>query len=484
MPTLRNLTSFPPRNTFRSSPRCAPLALCRPHATAVLALVACACANDASSATDKTSAEAGVPTHPSAGVSIGTDNVELDAGEATETDPDDRTNLLAPGELNPDASEFSFDFERVVLDEEIPEVTDIQMLPSGNAFLALTKHGWLMQYEFDDAGARRIAAQELRRDGDPLIYSDDDCGGIGLATAPNFNDTLHVYLGGCVSRTHSALFRLEWHADDAEATMESLAQLLVVGEDSAERGWHNVGEVAFDSEGNLWTMFGEKTVASTARDTSNLLGTMVRIVPEAMSMDGQLGYEAASNPSLGGGARAEIYAYGLRSPWKGFQDNLGRYWIADVGASTVEEINIVTRGGEDYGWPDSEGPCSEDCSSVDPTLYWVHDDESGYLGDAPSSTRDGVGYAALQYQANESDPYEGHMDNRVIFGDYRGGFVRVAEVDEKQNVVFDHHVGHAINATGWMQAPDGFIYTARFRTADSIGDGIATLKRAVLSEVD
>ena len=103
-----------------------------------------------------------------------------------------------------------------------------------------------------------------------------------------------------------------------------------------------------------------------AQNLNELLGKVLRIDVES----GQQPYGIpASNPSLGG--RREIWAYGLRNPWKiTFDRGTGDLYIADVGQSTLEEVNFQpasSTGGENYGWRLKEGTrCFNPTSNCDP----------------------------------------------------------------------------------------------------------------------
>jgi glucose/arabinose dehydrogenase len=80
------------------------------------------------------------------------------------------------------------------------------------------------------------------------------------------------------------------------------------------------------------------------------------------------------------GARPEIWAYGLRNPWRfSFDSRDGSLWIADVGQNSVEEINHARgfRGGLNYGWSCMEGPqvfnaerCAPGADFTDPVLHY------------------------------------------------------------------------------------------------------------------
>lgn len=121
---------------------------------------------------------------------------------------------------------------------------------------------------------------------------------------------------------------------------------------------HNGGSMAFGPDGFLYIGSGDgggkgdqHGKYGNAQDLSNLLGKILRVDvdrgdPYAIPDD---------NPFKAPGQRGEIYAYGLRNPWRiSFDKATGDLFVADVGQDKYEEINIVEKG-ENYGWRYMEG---------------------------------------------------------------------------------------------------------------------------------
>jgi glucose/arabinose dehydrogenase len=139
----------------------------------------------------------------------------------------------------------------------------------------------------------------------------------------------------------------------------SRRKVLVVshaGEDN-----HYGGQLQFGPDGLLYITTGDgggaDDVHDNARRLSKLLGKLLRIDPR---QHGRAGYAAPpGNPYVGGFGRDEIYAYGLRNPWRfSFDRETGDIAIGDVGQSAVEEVNYQTRLGAkglNFGWPEYEG---------------------------------------------------------------------------------------------------------------------------------
>jgi glucose/arabinose dehydrogenase len=125
---------------------------------------------------------------------------------------------------------------------------------------------------------------------------------------------------------------------------------------------HNGGNIAFGPDGYLYIGLGDGGLANDpanrAESLHDLLGKMLRIDPR--SSGGRAYTIPPDNPFVGrAGARPEIWAYGLRNPWRySFDRETGDLWIADVGQNEREEIDFQpasSPGGEHYGWDGYEG---------------------------------------------------------------------------------------------------------------------------------
>ena len=118
---------------------------------------------------------------------------------------------------------------------------------------------------------------------------------------------------------------------------------------------HNGGKVAFGNDGYLYIASGDGGSSgdpqNNAQNRKNLLGKILRI--DVNTTSGNLNYAIPTdNPYKGNteGFREEIYAYGLRNPWRfSFDRTTGALWAGDVGQNKVEEISIIENGGN-YGW--------------------------------------------------------------------------------------------------------------------------------------
>jgi hypothetical protein len=318
----------------------------------------------------------------------------------------------------------------------------------------------------------------------------EDCGALSIALDPDFEANQFLFVGKCSDLQNSGVFRYRFAPPDYETVGDSEASIVEVGHPDAERPWHNVGALDFDDEGYLWVPFGDKVLGDPAQDPSNALGSLLRIEP-SRDEDGSGHQPAPDNPFVGDANRdPDVYAYGLRSPWRGTLDRQGRYWFADVGSDQYEELNVVSAPGQNFGWPAVEGPCREACDAlVDPVTEWNRSFSHDYVVEDPDASSIGarVGITALEYDPSDEDRYAGFLDGRLIFSDYCVGWVRGIEyVDDE--VVSDQPLGHLDTAAAWRQAPDGYVYALSFGRCQSnhsnVTDDRSRLYRAVLREVD
>jgi glucose/arabinose dehydrogenase len=175
----------------------------------------------------------------------------------------------------------------------------------------------------------------------------------------------------------------EFAMRDGIADPSSRRDLLVVDQPFSN---HNGGHLAFGPDGHLYIGLGDGGSAGdpngNGQSLSVLLGKMLRIDPRPSGSD-PYGVPA-DNPFVERpGARPEIWAYGLRNPWRYSFDRLtGDLWIGDVGQGEWEEVDLqpgASAGGENYGWNLMEGThpysgAEPPDGAVPPVFEYSHDE--------------------------------------------------------------------------------------------------------------
>ena len=146
---------------------------------------------------------------------------------------------------------------------------------------------------------------------------------------------------------------------DGRADVSTRREVLFVDQPYSN---HNGGNLVFGPDGYLYIGLGDGGSGGdphgNAQSLRTLLGKMLRIDPRP-SGDAPYGIPP-DNPFVDTpGARPEIWAYGLRNPWRySFDRSTGDLWIGDVGQSAWEEVDrqpASSDGGENYGWNVREG---------------------------------------------------------------------------------------------------------------------------------
>lgn len=282
----------------------------------------------------------------------------------------------------------------------------------------------------------------------------NEMGLLGLAFDPDYAQNGYLYVdyteGGFLGPWYTVVARYERSAVDPEtADPASEVRLLRVRQPQNN---HNGGQILFGPDGYLYIGSGdgggsndEHGTCGNGQDRSNLLGKMLRIDVRGIDPAGvapdcgdvTAPYQIPStNPfALTGDADCgEIFAYGLRNPWRSaFDEATGDLFIADVGQSCHEEINalpVAAAAGANFGWRSMEGlsclssatpvdcdPAPVDCAGIPP----CHD---------PSLVLPIVDYlhAAGACSITGGPVYRGcqmpDLAGTYFYGDYCAGFVR------------------------------------------------------------
>lgn len=198
---------------------------------------------------------------------------------------------------------------------------------------------------------------------------------LGLAFDPDFatNGEFYTFSSPRTNPRRHRLSRFTVSPPNASSASAATEEVILEIPDPAAN--HNGGMIAFGPDGMLYAGIGDgggagddSGAGNNSQNTTLLLGKMIRIDVRSTPDPGLAYRIPPDNPFYNGGpagtsTRREIWAYGLRNPWRwSFDAQTGALLAADVGQANWEEINVI-RPGRNYGWRVMEGP---DCYNPNP----------------------------------------------------------------------------------------------------------------------
>lgn len=320
-----------------------------------------------------------------------------------------------------------------------------------------------------------------------VVNTATEGGLLGLAFAPDFAASGIAYLsytrtppGG--SGMQSVLSRFT-SADGGLSLDRGSEQILLTIDQPFNN--HNGGGVKFGPDGYLYLGLGDGGSGGdpqdNAQNTNNLLGTILRIDVSApggylIPPDNPFAGNALCDNGQGAEPCPEIFASGLRNPWRfSFDRDSGRLWAGDVGQGAREEINIIEPGGN-YGWRFREGfACYDppsDCPTaglVNPVLDYPHTDGRSVTG----------GYV---YRGQTLPALQG----RYVFGDFVSGRVWALVHADDGAYGKAEIASTGLSIASFGEGEDGEVYLVDFAGGlyrlQAAGDAIADTIAARLSE--
>jgi glucose/arabinose dehydrogenase len=282
----------------------------------------------------------------------------------------------------------------------------------------------------DQAGLVRIAEDGVLREQPFLdirdrVQSVSETGLLGLAFAPDYatSGRFDVFFNQHKGNGDIAVVEMRASATNRNVADVSTARTLL----EVVKPWenHNGGMLQYGPDGDLYVSVGDgdsgvrNKPGAFAQTRDDLLGNILRIDPAGGSP-----YRVPDdNPFVGqDGVRPEIWAYGLRNPWRFWIDApTGNMLIGDVGLGEAEEIDMIPSGskGLDFGWPCFEGSIPYDatatCADPAPPLVSI-----------PHET----GVCSIIGGVVWHDARLTVLDGRYLFGDYCTGKITAIVVED------------------------------------------------------
>ncbi|MFZ2491798.1 MAG: PQQ-dependent sugar dehydrogenase [Thermoanaerobaculia bacterium] len=287
-----------------------------------------------------------------------------------------------------------------------------------------------------------------------LITSGGERGLLSVAFHPRYASNGFFFVNYTDTRGDTVVARYSVSLTDPNrANPSSAVVILTIAQPFAN---HNGGQLQFGPDGYLYVGTGDGgsggDPGNRAQNLSDLLGKILRLDVDAASAI------PATNPFLGrSDARPEVWAFGLRNPWRfTFDRTTGDLWIADVGQGSWEEINLQpasSLGGENYGWRRMEGshcfnPPSgcNDPALVRPVIEYGH--EQGAC-----SVTGGYVYRGTRYR---------RLQGAYLYGDFCNGMIWAAS---REGVTWTPRLlaDTSLLITTFGEDVSGELYVADFR---------------------
>jgi len=371
-----------------------------------------------------------------------------------------------------------------------------------NGLVALIENGMLLTTPFLDVSGR-------------LVSSTGERGLLGLAFHPGYNDPsspgyrkFYTYTSEPVSGPadftvpktgafdHQSVIA-EWQVSTANPDVADSATRREVMRIDEPQSNHNAGKLAFaPGESYLSISLGDggagndagdghNPVTGNGQDLTTVLGKILRVDPvdpgltssstDPVSSNGKYRVPA-SNPFIHNNTAVhEIYAYGLRNPFRfSFDAPSGRLIAGDVGQNNVEEVDFI-EAGKNYGWHLKEGTFlfdpsdasvtpdpSPDPSLIDPVAQYSHSDGSAIIG---GFIEHGPSVPALNDMYVFGDYFGSSNTGRLFYSDFSGGLIQELRIGEPEQPL-------GIFLKGFGRDDNGDIYAL----GDGTPDGGVVLK--------
>jgi glucose/arabinose dehydrogenase len=333
--------------------------------------------------------------------------------------------------------------------DKLDQITDMQFVPgSSNHGLILEKKG--IASHFDLSTGERTKVLEI----DVLTKSEQ--GLLGMAFHPQWDTNGRIFLHTSIEVDGDEVSEIsEWNVDPRSWTAKRARTILRVVQPYAN---HNAGQISFGPDGMLFIGLGDggwrNDPHEHGQNQTTWLGSMLRIDVNASSAE--MAYaNPPDNPFVkDNGIPDEIWATGIRNPWKFSFGPDGRMILADVGQNAFEEISIV-QSGDNLGWNKREArhcfPPDSTCSTdglVEPIYEYERSEGRSITG----------GYVAT------SDRIPG-IHNHYVFGDFVTGRLWAIPLpkDRSGPLMKAKSLGQwPFMPSTFGQAADGTLYVAAF----------------------
>jgi glucose/arabinose dehydrogenase len=345
------------------------------------------------------------------------------------------------------------------LEDAFPELPSLERpvvmveIAGEETFLVALQEGRILAFAASPtaAGIEEVLDQRARTGTDG-----NEEGLLGLALDPGFaeNGFIYVYYTAQEGARRSVVSRMATTGVGTGRRADPASELVIM-EIPQPYANHNGGNMVFGPDGMLYIGLGDGGSAGdpqgNGQDTGTLLGSILRI-DVSQSTEEEPYRVPADNPLVNvAGARGEIWAYGLRNPWRfSFDRKTGELWAGDVGQNAIEEIDVIAKG-ENYGWNVMEGTqCFRPATGCDQEGLELPVAEYDHSGGRCSVTG---GYV---YRGDGNPSLRGHY----VFADFCSGEMWAMDAEQRSEVMRIMEGGPVI--ASFAEDIDGEVYALSF----------------------
>lgn len=319
--------------------------------------------------------------------------------------------------------------------------------------IAVSQGGQLYRIDLTETPYTELEFLDLT---DQVGNTNGERGLLGFAFHPDFPNTPTFYLNYTRGNPLETVVS-EWEVDPSTWIVdEDSERVLITYEQPFDN--HNGGHIAFGPDGYLYISSGDGGSAgdplNNAQNKNSLLGKILRIDVDFTDSGLEYGIPA-DNPLVDTNGRDEVYAWGVRNPWRfSFDRQSGELWAADVGQDAWEYIHVI-QNGKNYGWRILEGShCFNPSTGCDST---------------------GLELPVFEYNHSQGDRsitggfiYRGQkqplLHRKYIYADFVSGRIWALEVtpDALQVVSNEELMNTNINVSSFAEDLDGEIYVLTY----------------------
>lgn len=306
-------------------------------------------------------------------------------------------------------------FERVFSGIALEEPVWAEQHPTDpKTWYAIEQEGRIVSWNAD-APKKRVALDLVKS-----VQDGGERGLLGMAFHPKFPEKPYLYVNYTFEGDDLVTRIARFTTNDGGKTFDPKSQKILLTFEQPY-GNHNGGQVSFGPDGMLYIGTGDGGAGGDPKDhgqnPKTLLGAILRI-----DVDGGDPYGIPKDNPFADGKKGakEVWAYGLRNPWR-FSFDGKNLWAGDVGQNAYEEIDVVRSGGN-YGWNIWEGKHCYDSGScpaagfVPPVIEYGHDVGQSVTG----------GYV---YRGKRNPSLAGHY----IYGDFVSGRIWAWDIAAAKN---------------------------------------------------